>query len=634
VSTFTNGSSGVIVAKFVFVTGGVVSALGKGITAAALGRLLKARGLRVAVLKADPYLNVDPGTMSPLQHGEVFVTEDGAETDLDLGHYERFIDLNLGRVNNVTTGQIYADILARERKGDYLGGTVQVIPHVTNAIKERIRLVAEESGADLVIVEVGGTVGDIESLPYLEAIRQLRTDLGRDEVMYLHVTLVPYIEAAGELKTKPTQHSVKELRSIGIQPDVIVCRAAVPLSREMKDKIALFCDTDPDAVVQNVDTDSIYEVPLHLEKEGLADIVIRRLGLTRRVSRPDLAEWRALVTRVRSPQRRVRIAIVGKYVALRDAYLSVVESLAHAGIANDAAVDITWLDSAQFEEEIRLVELGGGRNGRPNGAVAGGPGSDPGGGGTPGPGPNAAGPKPGHGSGSLDAVEGTSVGFVMGLSRRERRVYQAVAGRAGAALAGVDGVIVPGGFGYRGVEGKIAAIRWAREEKTPYLGICLGMQLAVIEFARNVCGLGEANSTEFAPDTPHPVIDLLPEQKDVENLGGTMRLGAYPCVLKPGTLASAAYDQDVAQERHRHRFEFNNVFRDPLTAAGMVISGLSPDGRLVEIIEIADHPWFCATQFHLEFKSRPNRPHPLFRDFVAAALACQAARLGDKVTCS
>jgi len=616
------------VAKYVFVTGGVVSALGKGITAASLGRLLKARGLRVAVLKADPYLNVDPGTMSPLQHGEVFVTDDGAETDLDLGHYERFIDVNLGRVNNVTTGQIYADILARERKGDYLGGTVQVIPHVTNAIKERIRLVAEESGADLVIVEVGGTVGDIESLPHLEAIRQLRTDLGRDDVMYIHVTLVPYIEAAGELKTKPTQHSVKELRSIGIQPDVIVCRAAVPLSREMKDKIALFCDTDPDAVVQNVDTDSIYEVPLLLEKEGLADIVVRRLGLTRRVSRPDLGEWRALAERVRHPSGRVCIAVVGKYVALHDAYLSVIESLAHAGIANNVTVDITWVDSGALEEEVRLVELGGGRNGRGNGIAVGSGGvGDAAGGAAPGgPDPTAAGPKPGHGSGSLEVVEGTSVGFLMGLSRREGRVYQPIRGRVASVLADVDGVIVPGGFGYRGVEGKIEAIRWVREEKVPYLGICLGMQLAVIEFARNVCGLEGANSTEFALDTTYPVIDLMPDQKSVENLGGTMRLGAYPCVLRPGTLAAEAYGEELVHERHRHRFEFSNAFREKLTAAGLVLSGLSPDGRLVEIVEVKDHPWFCATQFHLEFKSRPNRPHPLFRDFVAAALARKAAR--------
>jgi CTP synthase len=578
------------VAKFVFVTGGVVSALGKGITAASLGRLLKARNLRVAVLKADPYLNVDPGTMSPLQHGEVFVTDDGAETDLDLGHYERFIDVNLGRNNNITTGQVYAGIIARERKGDYLGATVQVIPHVTNVIKERIRLVADESGADVVIVEVGGTVGDIESLPYLEAIRQLRTDVGRDDVMYIHVTLVPFIGAAGELKTKPTQHSVKELRSIGIQPDVIVCRTEVPLSREIRDKIALFCDTDPDAVIQNIDADSIYEVPLLLEKEGLADIVVRRLGLSRRAAPPDLDDWRALVERVRNPAGTVRVAIVGKYVALHDAYLSIIESLAHAGIANGVAVDITWVNSEVLEEELCKPGLAGGAEGEAGG------------------------------NGSLEAVEGTAVGFLMGLSRRERRHYRPIPGRAAEHLAGVDGVIVPGGFGYRGIEGKIEAIRYVREEGIPYLGICLGMQLGVIEFARNVCGLDGANSTEFAPDTPHPVIALLPDQEAVENLGGTMRLGLYPCALKPGTVAARAYGEELVHERHRHRFEFNNDYAELLTSRGLVLSGLSPDGRLVEIIELPDHPWFCATQFHLEFKSRPNRPHPLFREFVAAAV--------------
>ena len=620
---------GLSVAKYVFVTGGVVSALGKGITAASLGRLLKARGLRIGVLKVDPYLNVDPGTMSPLQHGEVFVTDDGAETDLDLGHYERFIDLSLGRVNNVTTGQIYADILARERKGDYLGGTVQVIPHVTNAIKDRIRQVAQSSGADVIIAEIGGTVGDIESLPYLEAIRQFRTDVGRDDVMYIHVTLVPYIEAAGELKTKPTQHSVKELRSIGIQPDVIVCRASVPLSRDMKDKVALFCDTDPDAVVQNIDAESIYEVPLLLEQEGLANIVVRRLGLNRRVSRPELSEWVGLVERAKRPSSgTVRVAIVGKYVALHDAYLSVVESLAHAGIANDVSVDIKWVDSGTFEEEVGLGELpangrpaGNGRNagngrpaanGRPavNGGVA--DASDQS--------AEHRALRAGHGAGSLEAAEGTSVGFLMDLSRRERRAYVGRRGKADEVLADVDGVIVPGGFGYRGVEGKIEAIRWARENKVPYLGICLGMQLGVIELARNVCGLDDASSTEFSPDTPDPVINLMPDQQNVENLGGTMRLGAYPCVLEPGTLAADAYGERLVQERHRHRFEFNNAYRERLTAAGLVLSGLSPDNRLVEIVELKDHPWYCATQFHLEFKSRPNRPHPLFRDFVAAAL--------------
>jgi len=599
------------VAKFVFLTGGVVSALGKGITAASLGRLLKARGLSVGILKADPYLNVDPGTMSPLQHGEVFVTDDGAETDLDLGHYERFIDESLGRHNNVTTGQIYADIIARERRGDYLGGTVQVIPHVTNAIKDRIRLVAEKSGADVVIVEIGGTVGDIESLPYLEAIRQLRTDVGRDDVMYVHVTLVPFIEAAGELKTKPTQHSVKELRSIGIQPDVIVCRTEVPLSREIKEKIALFCDTDPDAVVQNPDAETIYEVPLLLEAEGLGDIVVRRLGLADRVTEPDLGQWRALVHRAKNPSGKVRVAIVGKYVALHDAYLSIIESLTHAGIANDVAVDIKWVNSELLEEEVEgVAEAAAGR------AAAEGAGE-----------PTARrGPGDGLSSGRLEAVEGTSVGFLMGLSRRERRHYRPITGKAAEHLSDVDGVIVPGGFGYRGIEGKIEAIRFVREERVPYLGICLGMQLGVIEFARNVCGMPEANSTEFAPDTPHPVIDLMPEQESVERLGGTMRLGAYPCVLTPGTLAARAYGEELVYERHRHRFEFNNAYREELTRCGLVLSGLSPDGRLVEIIELRDHPWYCATQFHLEFKSRPNRPHPLFRDFVAAALARRRGR--------
>jgi len=599
------------VAKFVFLTGGVVSALGKGITAASLGRLLKARGLSVGILKADPYLNVDPGTMSPLQHGEVFVTDDGAETDLDLGHYERFIDESLGRHNNVTTGQIYADIIARERRGDYLGGTVQVIPHVTNAIKDRIRLVAEKSGADVVIVEIGGTVGDIESLPYLEAIRQLRTDVGRDDVMYVHVTLVPFIEAAGELKTKPTQHSVKELRSIGIQPDVIVCRTEVPLSREIKEKIALFCDTDPDAVVQNPDAETIYEVPLLLEAEGLGDIVVRRLGLADRVREPDLGQWRALVHRAKNPSGKVRVAIVGKYVALHDAYLSIIESLTHAGIANDVAVDIKWVDSELLEEEVEgAAEAAAGR------AAAEGAGE-----------PTARrGPGDGPSGGRLEAVEGTSVGFLMGLSRRERRHYRPITGKAAEHLSDVDGVIVPGGFGYRGIEGKIEAIRFVREERVPYLGICLGMQLGVIEFARNVCGMPEANSTEFAPDTPHPVIDLMPEQESVERLGGTMRLGAYPCVLTPGTLAARAYGEELVYERHRHRFEFNNTYREELTRCGLVLSGLSPDGRLVEIIELRDHPWYCATQFHLEFKSRPNRPHPLFRDFVAAALARRRRR--------
>ncbi|MEW6308534.1 MAG: CTP synthase [Bacillota bacterium] len=527
--------------KYVFVTGGVVSGLGKGITAAALGRLLVSRGLTVSVLKIDPYINVDPGTMSPLQHGEVFVTEDGAETDLDLGHYERFMDVDLGKHNNVTTGKIYLSVISRERKGDFLGVTVQVIPHITNEIKERIHRVAHESGADVVIVEIGGTVGDIESLPYLEAIRQLRTDLPRGHALYIHVSLVPFIEAAGELKTKPTQHSVKELRSIGIQPDIIVCRTQRPLSREMKDKIALFCDIAPEAVIQNVDAETIYAVPLLLEEEGLPAIVVERLGLKARP--PELAGWRDIVRRIKEPAGRVTIALVGKYVALHDAYLSVVEGLIHGGIANHVAVDVRWISAEDLEGEADLP----------------------------------------------------------------------------SRLEGADGILVPGGFGDRGIEGKISAIRYAREQRVPYLGICLGMQCAVIEYARHVSGLKGAHSTEFRPDSPHPVIDLLPEQRDVAELGGTMRLGLYPCKVAPGTRTHEAYGAGLIYERHRHRYEFNNHYRPQLSQAGLLTSGVSPDGRLVEIIELADHPWFVATQFHLEFKSRPTRPHPLFREFIAAA---------------
>lgn len=529
-------------AKFIFVTGGVVSGLGKGITAASLGRLLKSRGIKVTVMKMDPYINIDPGTMSPLQHGEVFVTDDGAETDLDLGHYERFIDISLGKNNNVTAGKIYSSVIAKERKGEYLGGTVQVIPHITNEIKERILRVAREGTPDVVIVEVGGTVGDIESLPFLEAIRQMRTDVGRESVMYVHVTLVPFIGASGEQKSKPTQHSVKELRSIGIQPDVVVCRTERPLTREMREKIALFCDVDTAGVIENVDARSIYEVPLLMEKEGLADLVIRRLRL--QAGPQDMVEWHEIVRRHLNPSRAVEIALVGKYVALHDAYLSVVEALNHAGIANDARVNIRWVDSEDIERD-----------------------------------------------------------------------------GAGKHLEGVDGILVPGGFGARGIEGKIAAIEYARVNKIPYLGICLGMQTAVIEFARNVAGLEGANSTEFDDGTPYPVIDLLPEQKDIEDLGGTMRLGATPCKLIPGTRAQRAYNEQLVYERHRHRFEFNNEFREHLIETGLVIAGVSPDDRLVEIIELPDHPWFVATQFHLEFKSRPNRPHPLFRGFVEAALA-------------
>lgn len=528
-------------AKFVFVTGGVVSSLGKGITAASLGCLLKSRGLKVAIQKFDPYINVDPGTMSPYQHGEVFVTDDGAETDLDLGHYERFIDINLSKSSNVTTGKIYWSIISKERKGDFLGGTVQVIPHVTNEIKERIMRVLKESTPDVVITEIGGTVGDIESLPFLEAIRQLKSDIGRENVMYIHVTLVPYLRAAGELKTKPTQHSVKELRSIGIQPDVIVCRTEMPLSKEMEEKLALFCDIDKDAVIQAVDACTIYEVPLHMEKEGLDDIVIERLGL--KCKDADMTEWRQIVDKIKNPKYKTTIAIVGKYVELPDAYMSVAESLRHAGLYHDSAIEIKWINAVELEKGEETVN---------------------------------------------------------------------------EQLADVDGILVPGGFGDRGIEGKIKAITYAREHKIPFLGICLGMQCAVIEFARHM-GMKNANSSEFDPQTPYPVIDLLPEQKDIEDKGGTMRLGLYPCKLVEGTKAYEGYSQNLIYERHRHRFEFNNEYRDRLKAKGMVISGTSPNERLVEIIELKDHPWFVGTQFHPEFKSRPNRPHPLFRDFVGMA---------------
>ncbi|MDT3700101.1 MAG: CTP synthase [Thermincola sp.] len=528
-------------AKFVFVTGGVVSSLGKGITAASLGRLLKSRGLKVAIQKFDPYINVDPGTMSPYQHGEVFVTDDGAETDLDLGHYERFIDINLSKSSNVTTGKIYWSIISKERKGDFLGGTVQVIPHVTNEIKERVMRVLKESKPDVVITEIGGTVGDIESLPFLEAIRQLKSDLGRENVMYIHVTLVPYLKAAGELKTKPTQHSVKELRSIGIQPDVVVCRTEMPLSKDMEEKLALFCDIDKDAVIQAVDAPTIYEVPLNMEKEGLDDIVIERLGLN--CKEADMTEWIQIVEKIKNPKYRTTIAIVGKYVELPDAYMSVAESLRHAGLYHDSAIDIKWINAVDLEKGDEVVE---------------------------------------------------------------------------AQFSGVDGILVPGGFGDRGIEGKIKAIKYAREWKVPFLGICLGMQCAVIEFARHV-GLARANSSEFDFNTPYPVIDLLPEQKDIEDKGGTMRLGLYPCKVAEGTNASQGYGEDLIYERHRHRFEFNNEFRDQLKSKGMIISGTSPDDRLVEIIELSDHPWYVGTQFHPEFKSRPNRPHPLFRDFVGIA---------------
>lgn len=529
------------VAKFIFITGGVVSSLGKGISAASLGRLLKNRGLKVAIQKFDPYINVDAGTMNPYQHGEVFVTGDGAETDLDLGHYERFVDVNLTKNSNVTAGKIYWSVINKERRGDYLGGTIQIIPHITNEIKERIYRVAEQDETDVVITEIGGTVGDIESLPFLEAIRQMKSDIGRENVMYLHVTLVPYLAAAGEAKTKPTQHSVKELRSIGIQPDVIICRTQMPLSRDMVDKIALFCDIDREAVVQAVDVDYIYEVPLMLKNEGLDEIVVRHFGLD--CPPPDMAEWESLVQAVKHPRRRVKIALVGKYVELPDAYLSVVEALRHGGIYHQASVEVKMVGAATLSP-----------------------------------------------------------------------------GNVGELLGPVQGLVVPGGFGDRGIEGKMAAITYARERRLPFLGICLGMQLAVVEFARHVCGLEEAHSSEFGPATPYPVIDLLPEQKEIEDKGGTMRLGTFPCKVASGTRAYQAYQQEIVYERHRHRYEFNNAFRGELTQHGLVIAGTSPDDRLVEAVELPDHPWFIACQFHPEFKSRPNRPHPLFRDLIGAAL--------------
>ncbi|HZQ04465.1 MAG TPA: CTP synthase [Gaiellaceae bacterium] len=539
--------------KFVFVTGGVVSSLGKGITAASLGRLLKARGLKVQMQKFDPYINVDPGTMSPFQHGEVFVTEDGAETDLDIGHYERFIDENLSRAANHTAGAVWDRVLRRERKGEYLGSTVQVIPHITNEIKSRVRSVAEATDTDVVISEIGGTVGDIESLPFLEAIRQFRREAGPENVLYLHVTLVPFIPNAGELKTKPTQHSVNELRRIGIHPDVLVCRSTEPLTQEIRDKIALFADVDVDAVVSAVDLPDVYLVPNALRAQGLDRLVCARLGLA--TSEPDLDEWDELVERLGSRDETVEIALVGKYVKLHDAYLSVHEALRHAGIATGANVRVRWVDA----EHMSLAE-------------------------------------------------------------------------ARAELAEVDGVLVPGGFGSRGWEGKLLACRVAREDAIPYLGICLGMHVAVSEFARHVCGLDGANSTEMDPETPYPVIDLLPEQKEVEDLGGTMRLGAQAVELVEGTRARELYaDESVVFERHRHRYEVNNAYRQTLLAGGLVVSGTYQEGRLVEIVELPDHPWFVASQFHPEFKSRPTRPAPLFREFVAAALDRARSRTGDRL---
>lgn len=532
--------------KYIFVTGGVVSSLGKGITAASLGRLLKSRGYKVTIQKFDPYINIDPGTMSPYQHGEVFVTDDGAETDLDLGHYERFIDINLSKNSNTTTGKIYQSVINKERRGDYLGGTVQVIPHITNAIKERVFRVGKQDNADFVITEIGGTVGDIESLPFLEAIRQVKKDVGKNDVLYIHVTLVPYIAAAGELKTKPTQHSVKELRSIGISPDIIVCRSEKPISKGMREKIAMFCDVDPDAVIQNMTAESIYQVPMLMEEQGLDTIVLRKLEMEDKPK--DMSGWHDMVARIlKHYDRKVTIAVVGKYVALQDAYISITESLRHAAVANESMLDIKWVNAEEIE------------------------------------------------------AEGTDMDEVMD---------------------GVDGILVPGGFGNRGIEGKIKAVQYAREHKIPFFGICLGMQCAVIEFARHVCGMADANSSEFNPDSEHPVIDLMPEQIDVEDMGGTMRLGLYPCKVYPDTLTSKAYNAELIYERHRHRYEFNNAFREQIVGKGLRLGGTLPNGRLVEIVELpeSEHPWFLGAQFHPEFKSRPTHAHPLFRDFVAAAV--------------
>ncbi|HEY6042024.1 MAG TPA: CTP synthase [Anaerolineae bacterium] len=527
--------------KYIFCTGGVASSVGKGVTVASIGRILKARGLRVSIQKLDPYLNVDPGTMSPYQHGEVFVTDDGAETDLDLGHYERFIDENLTRASNVTTGQVYSEVITKERRGDFLGGTVQVIPHITNEIKRRIALAAKLSDAEVLLVEVGGTVGDIEGEPFLEAIRQMRKDVGRDNVLYIHVTLVPHIGSTGELKSKPTQHSVKELRAIGIQPDAIICRSDYPIPDSVREKISLFTDVDKRAVVPLVTAQTIYQVPLELERAGLGTYIVERLNLP--VTPPDLSTWADLARRLAEPKERIHVAIVGKYVELPDAYISVREALVHAALVYDRAVEIDWILSEDLEKD-------------------------------------------------------------RGMER----------------LSHADGIVVPGGFGDRGVEGKILAAKYARVHQVPYLGLCLGMQVMCIELAREVLESDEPNSTEFNPQTKHPIIDLMSEQRGIHDLGGTMRLGAYPCQLTPGTRAASAYGTDRVSERHRHRFEFNNAYREMLANAGMVYSGLSPDGNLIEISELRDHPFMVGSQFHPELKSRPERPHPLFREFLHAAL--------------
>ena len=527
--------------KFIFVTGGVVSSLGKGITAASLGLLLKSRGLKVSLQKCDPYINVDPGTMSPFQHGEVFVTDDGAETDLDIGHYERFTDENSFADSNVTTGKVYWKVITKERRGDYLGGTVQVIPHITDEIKSRIYSVASKEKPDVVITEIGGTVGDIESQPFLETIRQIKWEVGEENCMYIHVTLMPYLHKVGELKTKPTQHSVKELRTIGIEPDIIVCRTELELTDDIKRKISLFCNVSPACVVQNLDADTLYEVPIMLRNENLDTLVCKRLDLPDIPS--DIPEWENIVRIQKQKNDQVTIAIVGKYIELHDAYLSIAESLTHAGIANKLDVKILWINAVDLEETDDAASI----------------------------------------------------------------------------LKDADGVIVPGGFGERGIEGKIKAIQYCREKKVPLFGICLGMQLAIIEFARNVLGYREANSTEHCSDTPYPFIDLMPEQKNITDMGGTMRLGSYKCCINKGTFAYEAYQQEEISERHRHRYEFNNVYLEEMARAGMRVAGVNPDHGLVEIMEIADHPWFVGVQFHPEFKSRPIRSHPLFRELVAAA---------------
>ncbi|MGK2963497.1 MAG: CTP synthase [Gemmatimonadaceae bacterium] len=537
--------------RYIFVTGGVVSSLGKGIAAASIGRLLVERGMRVTIMKFDPYLNVDPGTMSPFQHGEVFVTDDGAETDLDLGHYERFIDRSLAQANNVTTGRIYLNVITKERRGEYLGSTVQVIPHVTDEIKSAMKRLAPES--DVVIVEIGGTVGDIESLPFLEAIRQFRHEIGRENAIFIHLTLVPFIAAAGEVKTKPTQHSVRELMEIGIQPDILICRSERALSEEVKRKIALFCNVEFGAVVESRDVPSIYQIPLTFHEQGLDERVMHRLGLLGRKA-PDLSAWRAMVERVISPSERVKIAVIGKYTELVDSYKSVQEALIHGGIANDTGVDISWLASDMFTGRERTREL----------------------------------------------------------------------------LADFHGVLVPGGFGVRGVEGMLEAIRYARESGLPFFGICLGMQSAIIEFARNVIGLDDSHSSEFAPECGNPVISLMESQQHLTDMGGTMRLGAYPCKLGTGTRAAEIYGVPQVSERHRHRYEVSNSYRDAFVEHGLTLSGLSPDGSLVEIVELQTHPWFIGCQFHPELQSRPTRPHPLFASFIGAAVEAKKQRSGRK----